>query len=54
VIIQAGIVEVVYLSDKYGDTEPVIASRRLFEAAGVACRQLEPARTSVTVSYAVE
>ena len=32
--INAGIVEVVYLSDKYRDTEPVIASRRLFGQAG--------------------
>jgi dCMP deaminase len=45
---------VVYLSDKYRDTEPVIASRRMFEAAGVACRQLVPAREELSVSFRVD
>ena len=54
VIIQSGITEVVYLSDKYGDTDPVRASKRMFASAGVACRQLSPAREAVTVSYRVE
>jgi len=37
-IIQAGIAEVVYLSDKYADTDAVIASRRMFDMTGVRCR----------------
>jgi len=49
-IIQAGIREVVYLSDKYADTDPVRASRRMFGQAGVSLRQYEPIRQSVTVS----
>ena len=34
-IIQSGIEEVVYLSDKYHNTAPTMASRRMFESAGI-------------------
>lgn len=34
-IIQCGIKEVVYISDKYKDTENVMASKKMFEYAGV-------------------
>ncbi len=40
-IIQSGIREVVYLSDKYHDSENTIASRRLFDACGVKYRSLD-------------
>ncbi len=40
-IIQAGIKEVIYLSDKYAETDAVIASKRLFDECGVKYRQLE-------------
>ena len=49
VIIQAGICEVVFLSDKYAATDTVRASRRMFDQAGVACRQLTPAKPVVTI-----
>ncbi len=39
-IIQAGIKEVIYLSDKYKDTESTIASKMLFDECGVSYRQL--------------
>jgi dCMP deaminase len=39
-IIQSGITEIIYLSDKYKDTDSVKASRRMFEKAGVKERQL--------------
>jgi len=39
-IIQSGISEVVYLSDKYKDTEQTIASRFILNMAGVRYRQL--------------
>lgn len=42
-IVQVGIREVVYLSDKYAEEDIFVASRRIFEMAGVTCRQLEPA-----------
>ena len=40
-IIQAGIKEVIYLSDKYKDTDGVIASKRLFDTCGVKYRQIK-------------
>ena len=41
IIIQAGIKEVIYLSDKYADKDNFIASKRLFDACGVKYRYLE-------------
>ena len=41
-IVQSGISEVVYLSDKYAATVPVIASRRLLEMAKVKLRHHIP------------
>ena len=49
-IIQSGIKEVVYLSNKYETTSSVRASRRMLEAAGVKLTQLTPKRTSITLS----
>lgn len=40
-IIQSGIKEVVYLSDKYADSENNIASRKLFDECGVFYRKLQ-------------
>ena len=37
-IIQSGICEVVYMSDKYADSDSVIASKRMFDTAGVKYR----------------
>lgn len=54
VIIQAGITEVIYLSDKYGTTPSVQASKRMFTAAGVATRQLQPSEDSITISFIAE
>lgn len=41
IIIQSGIKEVVYLSDKYAESENNIASRRLFEQCGVTYKKLD-------------
>ncbi len=41
-IIQNGIKEVVYMSDKYHDQDIWVASRKLFDRAGVTYRQYEP------------
>lgn len=40
-IIQSGIRQVVYLSDKYADTPAIKASKRMFDAAGVKYTQLD-------------
>lgn len=50
-IIQSGIKEVVYLSDKYSDTDEVIASKRLFDACGVTYRVFdEEKRNEIVLS----
>ena len=36
-IIQSGIKTIVYASDKYGETPGTVASKRMFQAAGVKC-----------------
>ena len=40
-IIQSGIKEVIYLSDKYKDTDGVIASKKMLDTCGVKYRQLK-------------
>ena len=49
-IIQSGIREVVYLSDKYADSPMTRASKRMFNAAGVKLTKLEPKRQSIVIS----
>ena len=50
-IIQSGISEVVYISDKYAETESTRASKRMFEAAGVKMTKLVPQRNSVLIDF---
>ncbi|CAM9625499.1 unnamed protein product [Pylaiella littoralis] len=50
-IIQSGIREVVYLSDKYHETTSMKASRRLFDLAGVKCRQHVPSEDKITIDF---
>ena len=50
-IIQSGIREVVYLSDKYAGTPTYLASRRMLRSAGVAVRQLKPDQKEITLSF---
>uniref|UniRef100_A0AAQ6I8Y8 dCMP deaminase n=1 Tax=Anabas testudineus TaxID=64144 RepID=A0AAQ6I8Y8_ANATE len=50
-IIQAGIKEVVYLSDKYHDTLEMTASRTLLNMAGIQCRQFTPKRTKIVIDF---
>lgn len=40
-IIQSGIKEVIYLCDKYSNSDEVIASKRLFDACGVIYREFD-------------
>ena len=41
IIIQAGIKEVIYLCDKYANTDSVIASKKLFDSCGVTYRKID-------------
>ena len=53
-IIQSGVKEVVYLSDKYANTPGVKASKRMLDAAGVKYTQLRPAVKSITLDFTPE
>ena len=48
-IVQVGIREVVYLSDKYSTDDKFIAARRIFDLAGVKCRKFVPVRPTVSL-----
>ena len=50
-IIQAGISEVIYLSDKYHDTPSTVASRRMLNAAGVKLTQIKPTKAEIVLSF---
>ena len=50
-IIQSGIKRVLYLSDKYKDTDGVKASKKMFDAAGVEYRQLTMSRDSIVINF---
>ena len=50
-IIQAGIKEVIFLSDKYSGTDVSIASKRMLNAAGIKYRKVEVNRTSIELSF---
>ncbi len=49
-IIQTGIKEVVYLDDKYHDTDATVASRKMLEMTGVTCRCYQPSGRELTLS----
>lgn len=49
IICQSGIREVVYLRDKYADTDSVIASKRLFDACGIKYRNIELSNKEINI-----
>ena len=53
-IIQCGIKEVMYLSDKYHDTMMNLVSKRMLDAAGVKYTQLTTSIDSITLSFIPE
>jgi dCMP deaminase len=53
-IIQAGIKEVIYLSDKYADSDNVKASKIMLEQTGVRLRQFTTSLDKITISYTAE
>ena len=48
-IIQSGIKEIVYDSDKYADTPSVIASKKMLKSAGIIIKKYEPAVRKVVI-----
>ena len=53
-IIQSGVKEVYYLSDKYADTPTTKASKRMLDAAGVRYIQLRTGIKSITLDFVPE
>lgn len=53
-IIQSGIREVIYLSDKYAETDSTLASKRMLKAAGVKLTRLVPTCDKLMVDFSVE
>ena len=53
-IIQSGISEVVYLSDKYADTPGVKASKLMRKTSGVKLTKFEPKMEALELDYRVE
>ena len=50
-IIQSGIKKVFYLSDKYNGTSGHLASKRMFDAAGVEYKQLTLPHKEITINF---
>ena len=53
-IIQCGIKEIVYLSDKYATTPGTLASKRMLQAAGIKLTQLNPTSNTLTINFDCE
>lgn len=51
IIIQSGIKEVVYLSDKYSFKLEIIAAKRMFNASGVKFRQHTPSSEMLVLDF---
>lgn len=50
-IIQSGVKEFYYLSDKYAETPSTLASKRMIESAGVKFTKLIPSINSITLNF---
>ena len=53
-IIQSGVREVLYLSDKYADSMATLASKRMMDAAGVKYTRLVPRVKEITLDLVPE
>ncbi|XP_060591152.1 deoxycytidylate deaminase-like [Ruditapes philippinarum] len=51
VVIQSGIKEVIYYSDKYHERPEFRASKRMFDMAGVKYRQYRPAQKQIVIDF---
>lgn len=51
IIIQSGIKEVVYLSDKYSHKPKMIAAKRMFNSSGVTFRQHIPSKQRLVLDF---
>ena len=53
-IIQSGVSEVVYLSDKYNGTVSDIASKRMLQAAGIKLTKLAPTKAQLVLNFDIK
>lgn len=53
-IIQSGVKEFYYLSDKYAETPSTLASKRMIESAGVKFTKLIPSIDTITLNFKIE
>ena len=53
-IIQSGIKEVIYLSDKYANADSTLASKRMLTSAGVKFTQFKPTKENITLDFTIE
>ena len=53
-IIQSGVKEVVYLSDKYNGTVSDNASKRMLQSAGVKLTRMKPTKAQIVLNFDVE
>ncbi|POI32444.1 hypothetical protein CIB84_003804, partial [Bambusicola thoracicus] len=50
-IIQAGIKEVIFMSDKYHDSIEMTAARRMFDLAGIVYREFKPKCNKIIIDF---
>ena len=53
-IIQSGVKEVVYLSDKYNGTVSDNASKRMLRAAGIKLTQMKPTKAQIVLNFNID
>lgn len=53
-IIQSGIKQVIYLSDKYADTPSTKASKRMLSSAGIQMKQLKPTVDMLQLDFNID
>ncbi|XP_025086019.1 LOW QUALITY PROTEIN: deoxycytidylate deaminase-like [Pomacea canaliculata] len=53
IVIQSGIREVIYYSDKYADKDEFKASKKLLDMAGIRYRQYRPERQKIVIDFSV-
>ncbi len=52
-IVQSGINEIIFLSDKYFDAESCRASKKMFESAGIKYTKMQPKVDVINLNYIV-
>lgn len=53
-IIQSGVKEIIYLSDKYKETDSVKASKKMLDLAKVTYRQLDLGGKTITIDFTID